>query len=519
MGESRLKGSITVFLSMISVLVISLICTAIESARGQGARAQAANIEDMGNYSVFAEYEKKLLEDYEIFAVDGSYGTGDFSIDRVNSKRNSYLTINSEPKQEKLSGLCFDPWQLQVSDSEITEYALLTDQNGEAFYQQAVAYMKATAITGTVGKLLQYYEDAQTAEERQKSYEKVKDSSDQEMKQLEQQEAEKKKELEEQKQQAEEQAAAGNEIVIVDETPAEIVKTENPLKVINKLRKKSLLQLVCGSREISEKAVAWKEIASKRSGKKGKMKLVSSYSGLTCDLFFREYLLDRFPNYLSSEYSGKLDYQIEYILCGKRTDQENLKAVVQKLLLLREGMNYLYCAGNAEMNSQAASLAALLIGWTGIPALVTVMKHGLLLGWAYGESLLDVRTLLDGGKIPLTKTQGTWMVTLDRLGELAELLEEGGSQRQEGMAYKDYLRILLNLQTITQQKRRGLDMVELNLQSAPGLSNFKVNNCIVGIKCRTEWKLSPVFLRVPAVFLGTSGSGWSVSGESSFAYN
>ena len=516
MDKRQLKGSITVFFSLVSILFLSLICTAVESARVQGARAQAANIADMGNYSAFGEYEKKLLEDYEIFAVDGACGTGDFSIERVNSIMKNYLSCNAKPKPENISWLYFDPWQLQLNDSEITEYALLTDQNGEAFYQQAVAYMKATAITGTVGKLIQYHQDAQSAKNSQETYEKEKYSSDREMKELKQQEAEKKKELEEQQKQA---AAQGNELVIVGEDPVEAVRPENPLTALNKLRKKSILQIVCGSGEISEKRVSWKDLASQRSGKKGKMKLETKYSGLVCDLLFREYLLDRFPNYLSSVSCGKLDYQMEYILCGKRSDEANLKAVVQKLLLIREGMNYLYCVGNSDMNGQAGSLAALLIGWTGIPALMAVLKHALLLGWAYGESLLDVKTLLDGGKIPLTKTPATWVVTLDRLGQLAEILEENGSGRQEGMAYRDYLRILLNLQFLSTQKKRALDMVELNLQSVPGLSNFQVNHCIVGLKSETQWTISPVFLRVPAAFLGTGLESWEVKVKIGFAYD
>ncbi len=519
MEEKCLKGFITVFLSLVSVVFFSLICTAVEAVRVQGARAQAANITDMGNYSVFGEYEKKLLEDYEIFAVDGSLGTGDFSIDRINDRMKSYLICNANPKQEKLSGLCFDPWQLGLDSGKITEYALLTDQNGAAFYQQAVSYMKATAVTGAVGKLLQYNQDAQTAKNGQEMYEKEKYSSDREMKELEQQEAEKKKELEEQRKQQEGQMEQGNVLIPPAENSPEERKTENPLKMMNKLRKKKILAIVCGSASLSSKKVGSRELASKRSGKKGKMKLEQPHGGLVSNLLFREYLLDRFPNYLSRESGGKLDYQIEYILCGKKSDQDNLKGVVQRLLLLREGMNYLYCVGDGEMNAQAGSLAALLIGWTGIPALTAVLKHGLLLGWAYGESLLDVKTLMDGGKIPLSKTPETWMVSLDHLGELAKLLEKDGSGRQEGVSYREYLRMLLNLQFVSIQKKRGLDMLELNLKSAPGLSDFQVNNCIVGMKSTTEWTIAPVFMRVPAVFLKTGTQSWNVTVNSGFAYD
>lgn len=526
------RGSVTVFFSLITVLILSLICTSIEAVRVQGARAQAANLASLGNYSVFGEYEKKLLEDYELFAVDAAYGTGDFSVERVNERWKQFVSYNTNPQKGLVEKFCFDPWKLQLTKSTIKEYALLTDQNGEAFYQQAVAYMKATALTGTVGKLFQYYEDAQTAKAGQETYEKEKNSSNAQMKNLEKTQEEKKKELEEQQKLDQQQAANGTEAVL-QETPADKVKKDNPLETINKLRKKSLLSIVCGSSAISEKEISNRELASKRSRKKGTMKVQKKHSGLTSDLLFREYLLDRFSNYgncqaqeeaSSSLLTGEpgnraLEYQMEYILCGKKSDSKNLKAVTQKLLLLREGMNYLYCVSDGEMNAQAGSLAALLIGWIGIPALVAILKHALLLGWAYGESLMDVRTLLDGGKIPLTKTRDTWMVSLDHLGELNELLEAGGSQRQKGMGYKDYLRILLNLQSLTTQKKRALDVLELNIKGAPGLSNFQVDYCVVGISGSSEWKISPIFLRVPAVFMGVSGSGWSVTVNSGFAYD
>ena len=497
MGRYRAKGVITVFFSLTSVLILSLICTTLESARIQGARAQIANIADMGNYSVFGEYEKKLLENYEVFAVDGSYGTGDFSVERVNDKFKSYLQKNASPKDAMPGGLCFDPWNLSLDESSIQEYALLSDRGGEVFYQQAVAYMKKTIVFAGVERLYQYYHDAVNMKTRQEEYERNKSSSDQEMEELEKQEKEKKKELKEQSK----------------------AKASNPLKMIKKLARKSLLELVCPGMDVSDKKVSGKELCSKRSKNKGTMKLDGGYSGLTSDLLFREYLLDHFPNYLSKEKEGKLDYQIEYLVGGKKSDKENLIWVVRRLLLLREGMNYLYCAHDGEMNAAAESLAALLTGWTGLPVLVTAMKHALLLGWAYGESLMDVRILLGGGKVPLAKTPESWVVTLDNLGRLDALLKNGGDSHKEGNSYFDYLRILLNLQSVSDQTKRSLDMVELNLQSIAGLSNFRVDHCIVGIREKTEWTIRPIFMRVSAAFLGASQSDICVTADSGFAYH
>lgn len=66
MCREKEKGAITVFLSLTCILFLALICSVVESARVQGARAQTANITGMGNFSVLGEFEKALLDQYEI---------------------------------------------------------------------------------------------------------------------------------------------------------------------------------------------------------------------------------------------------------------------------------------------------------------------------------------------------------------------------------------------------------------------------------------------------------------------
>lgn len=68
----RNKGTITVFLSLISMLFLSLFCTMAESVRVQAARFQAAAAFDMGLFSVFGEYDRVLLEEYDLWFLDGS---------------------------------------------------------------------------------------------------------------------------------------------------------------------------------------------------------------------------------------------------------------------------------------------------------------------------------------------------------------------------------------------------------------------------------------------------------------
>lgn len=68
----RNKGTITVFLSLISMLFLSLFCTMAESVRVQAARFQAAAAFDMGLFSIFGEYDRVLLEEYDLWFLDGS---------------------------------------------------------------------------------------------------------------------------------------------------------------------------------------------------------------------------------------------------------------------------------------------------------------------------------------------------------------------------------------------------------------------------------------------------------------
>ena len=54
------KGAMTVFFSIVTVVLLSLMCSLAESVRMQGARAKAAAVLDLGIFSVFGEYERAL---------------------------------------------------------------------------------------------------------------------------------------------------------------------------------------------------------------------------------------------------------------------------------------------------------------------------------------------------------------------------------------------------------------------------------------------------------------------------
>jgi hypothetical protein len=305
-------------------------------------------------------------------------------------------------------------------------------------------------------------------------------------------------------------------------TPEEIrARSRNPISKISSLRSQGLLKLVCGSRMISDKKLSPEDLASQRSKNHGNLSLHAPRGGSVDDLLFREYLLDHFPDFIENAETGTIRYQMEYILCGKTSDEKNLKAVIEKLIGLREAVNYSILVSTPAANMEAQTFAALIVGCFGSPALVQALKHTLLLLWAYGESLYDVRMLVHDGRVPAVKTFADWHIPLEDLIDIEVILpraDRDAGAPGAGMSYQDYIRVFLNMGSVTTQKKRSLDLVELNLRASGGCPNFRVDNCVVAITGRSSWLINPVFSTVPAVFLGTASRILSVDVESGFRY-
>lgn len=524
MDQKRWKGSITVFLSITCILFLSLICTAVETARIQGAKTQSANITGMGNFSLLSEYENALLENYNILALDVTYGSGSFKLQKAEERLKGYLSANANPRKNFLAELCIDPWRLTLKKCNIKKYQLLTDQKGEAFYQQAVDFMKVNAGTMIVSQLLKYAEDAEDIKKYQEKYEEAQKKNETQIAELEEQKQQKLQELQEKALSVETGASGENQEMNSSDTNegnTEIIVKEpegNPLKEIRKLRKKSILNIVTGDKKVSQKKISLKNLPSRTVSQKGNYKWKGEHSGLTADVLFREYLLIHFPNYLSKKSGKGLDYQLEYLIGGKSSDTANLKDVATKLLLLREGMNYLYCLQDTSMNMETARVAAAFTGFLGIPAVTAATQHALLLAWAYGESLIDIRILLDGGKIPVKKDASDWKLSIDNLGKITEILKQGNAGNDKGMSYYGYLRILLNLGNVRRQRMLALDMIQTELQAQKDTEYFKAENCITAVRTCTQWECSPMFAVLPAAIMGTGNTDTVFMQEGSISY-
>ena len=326
-------------------------------------------------------------------------------------------------------------------------------------------------------------------------------------------------EAEKKKQEAEKQqeASEAGEPPVKDNMSAAI-PVKNPLIALGRLKRRGTLALVTGGEHVSMTTIPTGALPSRRHLQNGNLKLEKKNQGMAADALFREYLLMQFPNYCK-EAKEELKYQAEYLISGKPSDQKNLKYVVKRLLFLREGLNYQYCLQHQNLTGAAGEFALALTGMFGMPALTGAMQHALLLGLAYGESLLDVRILLSGGKIPLLKDTASWKLSFETLGSLGNLLERvDGSETEEGLSYTDYLRILLQMCRRPDLKLRALDLIQYRLQRQKGSECFQAQNAIVAIKTRAKWSCRPVFYSLPQAVFGLGAGGTNIWQSGSIAY-
>ncbi|MGI5982280.1 MAG: DUF5702 domain-containing protein [Sakamotonia sp.] len=286
------------------------------------------------------------------------------------------------------------------------------------------------------------------------------------------------------------------DMVHIPETAPETVDQEKAgaLDRLEELLEGDLLQLVLpeGVKASGKRAGAGDILADLR---KGKAEEEAESNGPAEQLLVNEYILLYFDSFLKACEGREaltdqtLDYEQEYLLCGKRSDRENLAQTAEKLLMIRAAMNLLYLLSAPDKKAQADSLAAAVSG--GNAAAGLIIGFLVLSLWALGEAVWDVRGLLDGGRTEFWKTDRTWHLSLEGLLAM-EFLEGRTDMEASGSGYEDYIRLLLFLEDKTERNYRMMDVIQWNVRKKQ--KDFTAGSCACRVEIRTEVSQKHVFL-------------------------
>lgn len=281
----------------------------------------------------------------------------------------------------------------------------------------------------------------------------------------------------------------------------------NVLTRIYKLFKEGITGLVIDT-DISDKTIEYDNLAD------------SVVTGTACDdisnlsirsALVNEYIISRFQNYtdyIDSENKGTkdilsedrlLDYETEYILCGGKSDKDNLCEVITKLSHIREGANLLYLITDSQKKNECFTLAVQILGYTGNMVLIKAAQYLIMTLWAYAESIVELRGLYSGESISIIKNAGNWETDINGLINLgrenissgsvqwlknAEKNRKGTVQPDDketdeilSLDYAGYLRILLLMQNGTTRNARVMSAMEL-VMVALGHNDFRMKDYI-----------------------------------------
>lgn len=456
--RTRYNAYLTVYLSLIFGIVLSLLFVLIEGAATGAVRAQAELVADLGMDSVFAEYHREILNQYELFFVDSSYGSTNGGTGMVEKHLSDYMSYNMNPEKDLMMPFEQNLLKLQNPYLEIAEVSCASDDACMVWKAQAVNYMKAVYGGDLIASVQEHMDTVKSngltekdvagdiAAQRQEFEEALKDKG----------------------------------IVEYGAESEEGYSYPKVSGVFDKVVGGGILAL-SGVDSMSDAAMdAGPYFSARKKGGAinkgiGLHEGIDRPDGIVDELIYGEYLMKMCGNYMEPKDTGLLKYQIEYVLYGFHSDAGNLRRSVELLFALRSAANLTSICADSSKQSQAEMAATIICALLLSPELADLMKAILLGVWALVETVSDMRQLLEGERVPLIKGSGDWNTSILDLftGNIP-----GGSKETTGLSYQDYLRVFLGLMDQDTKAERSLDIVEMDIRQTVGNKHFRIDRCM-----------------------------------------
>ena len=451
-------GYMTVFLALSLAVLLSLILALVEGARVNAVRMRTETAGNTAVRSVLGEFHQELLRQYDLYFIDASYGTGSASVEQVQQHLQTYMSRNLESGGADFTGL-------SLESLTVDETRFAADDKAKALREQVYAYMSADLAGGVLSQVLTDVDIWQGLLDDGSVWEEQRREARQNLR--EQMETAKEKAREdytsEERHEAEEEG---------DNTAEEGIREMDRFQLL------PILRQVFGDLSGISGEPADHGVISKRGIHYGNALQPANSHGYprADEALFDLYIGEKCGCYTLPLEKGRMKYQTEYILTGAESDAKCLEKIAERLLLIREAANCSYLFTDQSRMGEAEFLAAIVSLVLLSPELKDAIKIALLFAWAYLESIHDLRTLFEGGRVPLMKSSGTWQTSL--LGILTPETAVRGGGTQTGLLYTEYLQALLYLEGQSVKSLRTMDIMEMDIRKTDGNRNFCMDWCL-----------------------------------------
>lgn len=470
----RAKAYLTIYLALSLTALIAVVMTLLAGVRKNTVRMEEELALDTAGYSVLAEYDRELLERYDLFFIDTSYGSDKPQVEKTGNRIKDYANKNLQ------DGKLFEG---RLANIGMQDVEVATDYGGEVFKHQIIEYEENYFGLEALENLLPDEWMPGGGEWDQEEWIKRRETNEERLA------GEKAPTRTVEKQRYNEETGESETYEEEEEVPI-----EDPAAYVNELRRGGILSLVVeDTSQISGKSIVPENYVSHRGNRMQGTGLLQERAERNSflaqgkeKLLLEAYIFQKFGCFGQERENGALDYQVEYLLGRKASDTENLRAVVRKLTLLREGANAAYLYGDAGKRAEISAMAATVSAVTLAPYLQPLIETSILFAWAYIESIQDVKLLLEGGKVPLIKTAPNWQTDLDSILDFA-----GGSVSKEGtqgFTYRQYLAALLIFEKEEDLLFAMMDVMEMDIRKTACHENFRMDGCVSGFRVAAEFE-------------------------------
>lgn len=433
-----MKGSITAFLALSLSFLTGFVLLLTGNAVGNAGKVRLEGAVDLGMNSVLGEFHTKLHERYGLLYIDTSYEGREPSIQNLESRLDFYIRQNSN-KQGKGK-----PWGgFLLEDVKVAEIVTAAQGKGNSLKYQAVCYRQDCGkgekiIYGTAAEEAEFFGSFDAMSEWSAI-----------MRQIEMMEL---------------------PMVLNEQNEWEEVPLRNPAEAVFSLTGSDLLYLV--SSDTYEIGVGLIQPQAYISGRT--IQNLASKSSKEADTrVFVEYLFDKMGNYGRMKGGSFLQYQLEYIAIGARSDYENLKGVAEQLLAWRFAENASYALPDSGLYAQALSVAEQLQAVKLKEDFKEPVARSIVYACAYLESLGEVGCLLSGGRVALEKSH--WSTSVEQV--LSVDIPKIGSM-DAGLSYEEYLFCMIMLLSEDTRNLRSMDIMEMDIRYLTGNTKFSMDWCV-----------------------------------------
>ncbi len=453
------NGYLTVFLTLILTVMLSFSLTLIVSAGENTRRFAAECVTDIGMNSILAEYHRELLEQYNVFFTDISYGTQVVAYENMTEHLKNYINHNLQGDDLFMQGVYGNLIHMELDNIAVNGALSACEEGGISLRRQAVDAVKQDVGITYLEKTGDWLATIQNSgimdinllEKQKETEEKVVELTGKKMGTL--------FEKEEQEDSAVTFYEAG------------------------------ILNLVADRDELSSREITLSQYASHRVHfESGGLSVPEGYADDFWDeLFFHEYLMSYTGCYGKVKENFGLAYEKEYLLAGKAKDIDNLKAVAGQILAIRGGANLIALMQDEGKKQYAQILAFSMASALGMPEAAEVLEELLEIIWAMAEALYDVSALLQGGRIPVIKQPEEWHYSMENALNFVKP-EAEQTEITDGLSYEDYLRILLCFHGKEELTMRMADVMEMNIRNTSGNENFCMDGCFEAFRVQIVYR-------------------------------